>query len=100
MAVLVHMMTFYPGLQLQSQATRQLASEQTGPKPGSVAGVKQISVGVAYKVSKATEIPTIKTTAVKQPVTDEQQLDNHPQKKYTTDGVTPSATAIQSVPGR
>lgn len=91
------MMTFYPGLQLQSQATRQPASEQTGPKPG---GAKQISVGVADQVSKATEIPTIKTTAVKQAVTDEQQLDDHPHKKYTTDGVTPSATAIQSVPGR
>jgi len=93
-------MTFYPGLQLQSQATRQPTSEQTGPKPGSVGGAKQISVGVADQVSKATEIPTIKTTAVKQPVTDEQQLDDHLQKKYTIDGVTPSATAIQSVPGR
>lgn len=99
MAVLVHMMTSYPDLQLQSQARRQPAPEQTGSKPGSVAGVKQISVGVADQVSKATEIPTIKTIDVKQPVTDEKQLDDHPQKEYTIDGVTPSATAIQSVPG-
>lgn len=94
------MMSSYPDLQLQSQARRQPAPEQTGPKPGSVAGVKQISFGVADQVSKATEIPTIKTIDVKQPVIDEQQLDDHLQKKYTIDGVTPSATTIQSVPGR
>ena len=45
------MKTFYPGSQLQSQASRQQGSQQTG--------TKWVSAGGADQVSKATETPTV-----------------------------------------